>query len=124
MTTPRRRIFWSCVTTGAIFLVIGCYFAYIGLEDADKLASVLGFFVGSLGLAIAAFAAFYQRGNQGTTQSAGTPGQPENEPRPESDEHTPEGHRNIASQNHFHNQAAMNVGDNTTQTNHWGQSKE
>ncbi|MGW7468046.1 hypothetical protein ACWGJT_26110 [Streptomyces xantholiticus] len=63
MTTHRRWILWGGATFGLALVGLGSYFAYIGLEQADKLASVLGFFMGSLGLAISILVALLPRSN-------------------------------------------------------------
>ncbi|MFF5114047.1 hypothetical protein [Streptosporangium sp. NPDC000509] len=52
----RRALTWSGVAVTLVALAaLGCYFIAVGLDRADKLASVLGAFVGLLGLGLAIY---------------------------------------------------------------------
>lgn len=52
----RRVLAWGGVLVAVSSMVcIGLYFWHVGLESADKLASVIGSFVGLIGLAVAIF---------------------------------------------------------------------
>lgn len=52
----RRGLGWGGVVVAAAALAgLGVYFAKVGLEEADQLASVLGLFVAVVGLGVAIF---------------------------------------------------------------------
>ncbi|WP_326643591.1 hypothetical protein OG884_07750 [Streptosporangium sp. NBC_01755] len=52
----KRTLIWLGVTVAlAALAALGWYFIAVGLDRADKLASVLGAFVGLLGLGLAVF---------------------------------------------------------------------
>ncbi|MER5620205.1 hypothetical protein ABT061_04090 [Streptosporangium sp. NPDC002544] len=52
----RRTLVWLGVTVAlAALIALGWYFIAVGLDRADKLASVLGAFVGLVGLGLAVF---------------------------------------------------------------------
>lgn len=53
----RKRVLVWTGTGAAVAAMagLGVYFARVGLESADKLASVIGVFVGLIGLALAAY---------------------------------------------------------------------
>ncbi|MGS2644174.1 hypothetical protein [Streptosporangium sp. LJ11] len=58
----RRALTWSGVAVALVALAtLGWYFITVGLDRADKLASVLGAFVGLLGLGLAVYGAFSSR---------------------------------------------------------------
>lgn len=52
----RRTLAWSGIAVALVVLAaLGWYFIAVGLDRADKLASVLGAFVGLLGLGLAVY---------------------------------------------------------------------
>ncbi|MER5644351.1 hypothetical protein [Streptosporangium sp. NPDC002524] len=58
----RRALAWSGAAVALMALVaLGWYFIAVGLDRADKLASVLGAFVGLLGLGLAVYGAVSSR---------------------------------------------------------------
>lgn len=63
MTLSRRAKWWGAAgLLGLVLAGLGVYFAAVGLEEADRLASVGGLFVGLLGLALAAYGTYAARG--------------------------------------------------------------
>ncbi|WP_159043150.1 MULTISPECIES: hypothetical protein [unclassified Streptomyces] len=67
MTSRRVRAWAGAVLGGLGLIALGVFFVRSGLESADRLASVIGVFVGIAGLALAAY---------GTVQTRRTPSGP------------------------------------------------
>jgi drug/metabolite transporter (DMT)-like permease len=66
----RQIIGWLAVlTAGAGLIVLGIYFSRIGLDRADKTASVIGAFSGLAGLALAAYGVVLARREHRTVPS-------------------------------------------------------
>ncbi|MFF0164150.1 hypothetical protein ACFYRY_42740 [Streptomyces sp. NPDC005263] len=116
MNAHRRWILWGGITFSLTLLGLGSYFAYIGLEQADKLASILGFFVGSLGLAISILLALLP-GNGNTSSNTTAPGRTDPSVTPPSADGEL---ANNLSNNHFHGPAAIINGDHGRQQNRFG----
>ncbi|MET7649926.1 hypothetical protein [Streptomyces sp. NPDC005486] len=113
MSTHRRWIVSGGITFSLALLGFGSYFAYVGLEQADKLASILGFFVGSLGLAISMLLALLP--SNSNTSSDTTPSC-HTEPiatHPSTDAEP----SNNLSGNHVHGSAAIVIGNHGRQYN-------
>lgn len=73
----RRTLVWSGIAVALMALVaLGWHFVAVGLDRADKLASVLGAFAGLLGLGLAVYGAFSSRPEEAKPEDA----KPEPEP--------------------------------------------
>jgi hypothetical protein len=98
---------------------VGAYFIRVGLEDADKVASVLGFFMGTIGLAISIYLGFSRRPTEGTRSSTAPDSpSPGTESRPQGEA------TNVVRDNEFHDQTSFMIGNGNSQTNHWKQRDE
>jgi hypothetical protein len=65
MTGWKPVLAWAVATIGGLALVgLGTYFVATGLDRADKLASVIGAFVGMIGLAVAMYGVVLARRGQ------------------------------------------------------------
>lgn len=88
----------SIVAGGTIFAAtiegFGIYFWNVGLEDANRLASVLAFFVGIAGLALALYGLFARDGGE-TPPRFPPPPQPQPQIRAGGDVTFQQGHTNI-----------------------------
>lgn len=73
MTVWRRILTWTSITmVGGVALAgLGIAFLFAGLDDADKIASVIGAFVGLIGLALSGYGVILAR--RGSTPQS-TPG--------------------------------------------------
>jgi hypothetical protein len=61
----------AAVVGGLALLGLGAWFVAAGLDRADKLASVIGAFVGLLGLGISGYALVLSRGGRARSSSSG-----------------------------------------------------
>lgn len=105
----RRRVIICGCSLGLTTASLGAYLAAIGLEDADKLSSVLGLFIGLAGLVLAIYTAVASRSTTPTT-GAGSP------------EHNNQSRQSgMVSDNRFEGPASFQTGPNSTQNNHYGQ---
>ncbi|GAA2815186.1 hypothetical protein [Nonomuraea dietziae] len=83
----RRALVWGgAVVAVAAFAGLGAYFAKVGLNEADKLASVIGLFVAAAGLGMTMFGLVVERKRRG--------GERDTPPAPASKEQSTGGHNN------------------------------
>jgi len=109
MTSRSRRFLWVGILCGLALLAVGGFFVSIGLDKADKYASILGFFIGAIGLIVAVYAIISQ-GSGRPTIPPGNPSNPEiNSPG------TME--KNVAKGNTYNGDAQMIIGDHGTMNN-------
>lgn len=75
MTLMLGRVFlWGgAVATVAALVGLGVYFVHVGLDDADKLASVIGLFVAVAGLVASLYGLRLDRRRGGEQSTSDTP---------------------------------------------------
>ncbi|MFB4281048.1 hypothetical protein ACBJ59_37565 [Nonomuraea sp. MTCD27] len=67
----KRRLVWGGVVVAVVAMAgLGVYFVRVGLEHADKLASVIGVFVALVGLVIAVYGVVGDRAGDQPVQGA------------------------------------------------------
>ncbi|MEV4169445.1 hypothetical protein [Nonomuraea sp. NPDC049709] len=67
----KRRLVWGGVVVAVVAMAgLGVYFVRVGLEHADKLASVIGVFVALIGLVIAVYGVVGERAGDQPVQEA------------------------------------------------------
>jgi high-affinity Fe2+/Pb2+ permease len=71
-TRMRRQVpVWGGVIVAVVALTwLGVYLAQVGLEKADKLASVIGLFIAAVGLGVTVYGLIASRESDGVRQSA------------------------------------------------------
>lgn len=108
MALSRRAKWWiGALLFGLVLLGLGGYVVIIGLDQADKLSSVIGLFVGLVGLALSLYGTIAARNATPSPPTrAGTGGPAEG--------------RGGVQGNTFNGPSVIQSGDHNQQHNHFG----